>query len=185
MFCDLEQTKGYEFDTLIIVNCRKGVLPPSDAPLEEAYRASCRLYVAMTRARRELILSFSGEASCWIADVSDSIGTPSWADVEQLDASRLQGTPAVLPEIEPDREFEHLGQLNGQQFLYTSAALGLSPEAQDKLVERVDGRGLRAAGGGQLRWMTIASLAQDLSSSRRQDSLFGTQVAAELRRSLL
>jgi superfamily I DNA/RNA helicase len=44
VFCDLEQTKGYEFETLIIVQCTDGVLPPRDAPKEEEFRTSCKLY---------------------------------------------------------------------------------------------------------------------------------------------
>ena len=55
---DLEQTKGYEFNLMVIVNCRENVLPPVDAPKEEAFRHGCRLYVAMTRARNELYLSY-------------------------------------------------------------------------------------------------------------------------------
>ena len=66
VYSDLEQTKGYEFDTLIIANCREGVLPAVDAPREEQFRDSCKLYVAMTRAKRELILSFTGAASPWV-----------------------------------------------------------------------------------------------------------------------
>ena len=101
VFCDLEQSKGYEFDTMIIVNCRDGVLPPHDAPVEESYRASCRLYVAMTRAKRELILSFHDRASPWIADVTETIGTGRWSDIESLNPSRLQGVPDLLPDSSP------------------------------------------------------------------------------------
>jgi len=42
---DLEQTKGYEFDLVIILNCRNGVLPPYEMPQEEQFRDACRLYV--------------------------------------------------------------------------------------------------------------------------------------------
>ncbi|WP_189605667.1 UvrD-helicase domain-containing protein [Mesorhizobium sp. M4B.F.Ca.ET.017.02.2.1] len=182
VFCDLEQTKGYEFDSLIILNCRKGVLPPHDVPEEEAYRASCKLYVAMTRARRELILSFNGEASPWIAEVRDTIGTALWSEFEILDPALLQGLPELLPEIEPDKEIDDVGKLTGLQFLYTAKGLGLSLEAQDKLIDLVDGRGLRAAGGlRRLRWQNMRSLVTDLNESRLHDLQFGPNVAAELR----
>ena len=69
VFSDLEQTKGYEFEVLIIVNCCEHVLPASDGPAEEAFRELCKLYVAMTRARRELLLSFHRSASPWIKAV--------------------------------------------------------------------------------------------------------------------
>src|ERR1019366_9553006 len=73
VFCDLEQTKGYEFDTLIIIQCMDGVLPPHDAPKEEAFSASCKLYVAMTRAKRELILSLHNTLIPWIKAVTTTI----------------------------------------------------------------------------------------------------------------
>ena len=73
VFSDLEQTKGYEFEVLIIVNCCEGVLPAMDAPSEEEFREICKLYVAMTRAKRELILSFHGSASSWLNAVSATI----------------------------------------------------------------------------------------------------------------
>ena len=38
VFSDLEQTKGYEFDVMVVVNCCEDVLPPSDAPEEEQFR---------------------------------------------------------------------------------------------------------------------------------------------------
>lgn len=187
VFCDLEQTKGYEFDVLIILNCRDGVLPPFDAPEEEAYRASCKLYVAMTRAKRELILSFHGSASPWIAEVSETIGSDLWSSFEELKPDLIKGVPDVLPEFEPDREVDDIGKLTGQQFVYSSAALPLSLEAQDKLIELVDGRGMRSAGSGpgggrRLRWPNMQDLLYDLRENRRSDTLFGPNVATELRR---
>jgi len=182
VFCDLEQTKGYEFDTLIVIQCRDGVLPPHDAPPEEAFRASCKLYVAMTRAKRELILSFHNAASRWIAAVSGTIGMDQWSEIERLDPALLQGTPEILPEFESDRNIQNVGNLSGIQFIYTAHALGLSPEAQDKLIELVDGRGLQAAaGGGRLKWPNMRSLLTDLCANRKYDLRFGANVAEEIR----
>ena len=182
VICDLEQTKGYEFDTLIILNCVDGVLPPRDAPVEESYRASCKLYVAMTRAKRELILSFHGKASPWIEAVSNTIGVESWSAFEHFDLNLLQGTPELLPEMEPDREIDEVGRLTGLQFVYTAHSLGLSLEAQDKLIELVDGRGLlRAKGGPRLKWQNISSVVADLVENHRPDQQLGPTVAAQLR----
>lgn len=184
VFSDLEQSKGYEFDTLIIVNCCDGVLPPRDAPEEEAFRASCKLYVAMTRAKNELILSFHGKASQWIVDVAGSIGVGRWTDFETISDAFRQGLPTLLPELEHDSEANDVGRLNGLQFVYTSRALGLSVEAQDKLIELVDGRGLKGSGGRRLRWKDIGSLKADLDQSRRHDLLFGPKVIEEVRAAL-
>ncbi|NKM25898.1 UvrD-helicase domain-containing protein [Rhizobium laguerreae] len=185
VFCDLEQTKGYEFDVLIILNCRDGVLPPHDAPEEEAYRASCKLYVAMTRAKRELVLSFHDKASPWIEEVSETIGADFWKEVEVLPEGIDQLVPECLPEIEPDKEYDDLGKSTGLQFVYSNAALKLSLEAQDKLIELVDGKGLRSAGigmgGRRLRWQNMQTALADLRESRRSDNQFGPVVATEIR----
>ena len=183
VFCDLEQTKGYEFDTLIIVQCRDGVLPPHDAPKEEEFRTSCKLYVAMTRAKRELILSFHDAISPWIKAVTGTIGTDLWSEVESLDPLLLQGTPETLSEFEPAHDIGDISKLTGIQFIYTAQALGLSIAAQDKLIDLVDGRGARAAGSGaRIKWPNINSLLNDLHANRRQDLQFGPNVAEELRK---
>lgn len=183
VFSDLEQTKGYEFDVLIIVNCCDNVLPSRDAPPEEAFRDTCKLYVAMTRAKRELILSFSGGASPWIMSVGGTIATDDWSSFETYDPILASPLPSHLPEIErPDVLVDGPWSLPGRSFLYTSHALDLTLEAQEKLEELVDGKGGRVAGSGRrLRWPTVGALRDDLRASRRNDPLLGPRVAEELR----
>jgi hypothetical protein len=182
VFSDLEQTKGYEFDTLIIVNCCAGVLLARDALHEEDFRDICKLYVAMTRARRELILSFHGSASPWIATVNDTITTEEWGAVEHLNEELLQGEPIFLPEVDPNSYVREVLALSGRQFLYTSEALDLSVDTQDKLEELVDGRGLQAAfTGRRLKWANMAMLMKDLDGNRRRyESQFGAKIVEEL-----
>jgi len=184
VFSDLEQTKGYEFETLIVVNCRNGVLPATGAPEEEAFRQGCKLYVAMTRARRELVLSFSGEASPWLASVSDTIAVEEWASCEELDERLLAGVPRVLPDVEDASESETLASLTGAEYLHTDHALGLSVDAQEKLAELVDGRGAVSATGKRMRWKSMSTVAIDLYRNRRSDLLFGPKVSDELRANL-
>lgn len=184
VFSDLEQTKGYEFETLIVVNCRNGVLPATGAPEEEAFRQGCKLYVAMTRARRELVLSFSGEASPWLASVSDTIAVEEWASCEELDERLLAGVPRVLPDVEDAPEGESVASLTGPEYLHTDHALGLSVEAQEKLAELVDGRGAVSVTGKRLRWKSMSAVASDLHRNRRSDLLFGPRVSDELRENL-
>ena len=38
VFSDVEQAKGYEFDTVIIINCEKGILPAEGIHNDELYR---------------------------------------------------------------------------------------------------------------------------------------------------
>ena len=184
VFSDLEQTKGYEFETLIVVNCRNGVLPATGAPEEEAFRQGCKLYVAMTRARKELILSFSGEASPWLASVSDTIAVDDWSSCEDLDYRLLAGVPQVLPDCEDARLGAPLAELTGLEYLYTEHALGLSVEAQEKLEELVDGTGATKASGKRVRWRSLEGAATDLNKNRLSDMLFGPKVSVELRANL-
>ncbi len=181
---DLEETKGYEFDCLIIVNCCDGTLPPRDAPSEESSRSACKLYVAMTRARKELILSFHGTISPWINAVSECIGTDAWNWCENLDESLLRGTPDTMPETEDATQNDPFGSLTGKQFVYTSRALGLSLEAQDAIITCVDGIGLRQANTKiRLKWPSMGALEADLRSKAQQNGLTKTHLP-ELRRSL-
>ena len=98
----------------------------------------------------------------------------------------IAGVPPVLPDVDPNQHVEDLGELTGQQYLFTFRALGLSLDAQTKLADLVDGKGLLAAGNkARLRWRTIKSLAEDIRESRRHDQLIGPLVAQELRTKLI
>jgi superfamily I DNA/RNA helicase len=76
---DLEQTKGYEFGVMIVINCLEGILPPADSPAEEAFRHGCRLYVAMTRAKNELYLSYHNQPSRWLSNARDALSFDDWS----------------------------------------------------------------------------------------------------------
>lgn len=184
VFSDLEQTKGYEFDTLIVVNCRDGVLPAVGAPEEEAFRQGCKLYVAMTRARKELILSFNGTASPWLTAVADTIAADEWANCEQLDCSLDVGVPERLRDSPEADEEQTIGLFTGAEYLYTDNALGLSVESQRKLLELVDGRGTVSSTGKRMGWKSISDLASDLGRSRRHDNDIGPKVSDEIRANL-
>jgi hypothetical protein len=98
----------------------------------------------------------------------------------------IAGVPPVLPDVDPDEHVEDVGELIGVQYLFTSKALGLTLDAQAKLADLVDGKGLLAAGNkARLRWRTVRSLAEDLRATRRHDQLFGPLVAQELRIKLI
>jgi hypothetical protein len=58
------------------------------------------------------------------------------ASVENLDVILLQGTPSVLSELDPNVQATNSLSLTGTQFLYTSDALGLSPDAQESRPSR-------------------------------------------------
>ena len=179
---DLEQTKGYEFSLMVIVNCRQNVLPPMDAPKEEAFRHGCRLYVAMTRARNELYLSYHGQPSPWLRRAEGDLSFGDWSEVVALSDEFIVEAPARLANVEEGRK-QDLLSLTGRQFNYTEWALGLSTDALNKLDELVEGRGL-IRGGRRVKWPTIGDVSIDLESSPLARQLFGPSVQTEVRQRL-
>jgi len=178
---DLEQTKGYEFDVVVVLNCTNDVLPPQNVPEEEAFRSGCQLYVAMTRAREELYLSYSGEVSHWLYKAKEQLSFLEWDEVMDLSDEFKPVKPESLHEFESEQhERRQALKLNGRQFLYTSWALGLSPEAQEKIIDLVDGFG-SIRKGGRVKWKDMASLRYDLDLSPRVKQLFGSRVQQEVR----
>lgn len=181
---DLEQTKGYEFDLVVIINCCEGVLPPHDAPAEEVYRDGCRLYVAMTRAKNDLYLSYHGQPSPWLVSTEEKLSFFEWSDVEAFDVQLLTQAPEKIPEVEESNQRD-ISALNGEQYCYTGHALGLSLEAQEKLRDLVDGRGLTSAlSRERLKWRSVGELKRDLDSSPRTRAIFGPKTSVELRDNL-
>lgn len=159
---DLEQTKGYEFDTMVIVNCAQGNLPPAGAPEQEVFRSASEFYVAMTRAKNQLILSFSATVCDWLATLDLPIS--QWSDVIDTDDLPKVGIPGFLQEF-PDTESLDLHELTGTEFTFTPYARGLDVELQEKLEELVDGRGMiQARTQRRLKWKNIGALILDLES---------------------
>ena len=179
---DLEQTKGYEFDLVVIVNCCEGILPPHDGPDDEVYRDGCRLYVAMTRAKNDLYLSYHGQPSQWLTGSDEKLSFAKWSDVEELHLDNALAAPRKIPEME-DTGRGHPNLLTGEQYCYTGLALGLSHEAQQKLCELVDGRGM-IRGRTRVKWKTIGDLGKDLESDPRTRAMFGPVTSKEIRENL-
>lgn len=69
----MADVKGFEFSMVIIVGCEAATLPNPGAPKDEAWRDALRLYVAMTRARDEIKLLYSGEPSEFLNRMNEHI----------------------------------------------------------------------------------------------------------------
>ena len=182
VFSDLEQTKGYEFNLVILLNCSSGVLPPAGTAAEETFRHGCRLYVAMTRARDELYLSYSDTASKWLNPSSRSLSFMEWDEVIDLDPSLASPPPMPLRQFDGDGSTSVLS-LKGRDFLYTPEARGLSLEAIKKIDELVDGVGLIRK-QKRVRWRNMAILKDDLATQPSARQLFGPVVQAEIQERL-
>ncbi|MDA1324635.1 MAG: AAA family ATPase [Proteobacteria bacterium] len=177
---DLEQTKGYEFDTLAVLNCAENILPPSGAPAEETFRFGCQLYVAMTRARDLLVLSHSGAPSKWLKQSSEVLTWGSWDNYVDIPDIKLIGSPGFLPEV-PDSEddTQAIMKLHGRGFGYTMYARGLSGEILDKMEELVPESGRsRSRDGIRVQWNCVGQLHKDMQAAakeKRPGYIFGLQ----------
>lgn len=69
----MPNVKGFDFSHVIIVGCGTENIPPKNSCAEESWRHALRLYVAMTRARDEVRMIYSGYPSPFLAEMSDDI----------------------------------------------------------------------------------------------------------------
>lgn len=176
---DLENTKGFEFDIMIIVNCNKDIIPNPDTPEEEWFREVSKFYVAMTRAKKELIISYNQEYSSLLDQSLEFFTKDVWTahlnitDIENLEVPDPEHALIENAKIE----------MNGLEYVYSRKALGLSIELQNKLIELVDGTSM-SEGDKPLSWKTIGHLRAYLSRSSKDvphlNRLFGRTVYKEL-----
>jgi len=176
---DLEQTKGFEFDRMIVINVSKDVFPNPMFPQEEIFREISKFYVAMTRAKKELIISYSKSPSFLFDNCKEYFYEDAWT--------------AHLPNISGEEELPLSGKLNlpksqsskmtGKKFLYHRRAVGASRELQNKLLDLVTGKAISEQ-GKKVGWLNMDELKHDILSGREKPHftrLFGPNVYEEIR----
>lgn len=157
---DLEQTKGFEFDSMIIINAHAGVLPHPDLPVEESFRDLSKFYVAMTRAKTELIVSYHGSVTDFIGSNQEHFSVGDWKDY----AEKLPIAESDLPAAGvPEKKFGVEWDLTGKQFLRLPEAIGLPQNAQEKLIECVTGKmSFEGKKKKQKTWKSIGEFLNDM-----------------------
>jgi hypothetical protein len=168
---DLEQTKGFEFDLVCIVNCSHRVIPDGGAPDSERFRDLARFYVAMTRAKTDLVLSWSGAPSVFVKGRGDQLLEGKWSDYIDLGNAKAVRAPTFLADLHDASADHDWRKMTGASFLLSKHAPGVSIELSSKIRQLVDGRGLKK-GSESLKWQTMGRAAEDYSrqpsSARRQ-----------------
>jgi superfamily I DNA/RNA helicase len=160
---DLEQTKGFEFDRMIIINCNKNVIPNPVLPAEEWHREVSKLYVAMTRAKKDLVISFSRMISGLFENLEEYFTYDKWTD----------HIPETLNKYElPDKLHLYLSKIDaasmdGKGLLYHKKAVGFSKDLQNKLIECVAGKSITDERKKRIGWISIAALKVDVESPGR------------------
>src|SRR5207247_9226977 len=124
------------------------------------FRELTRLYVAMTRAKTDLILSCPGTLSPFLRDLNSYFLSADWSEYVS-DCPREVDVPRQL---EAHRKFgihrKPWHEMTGEQFLYSEMAIGLPTNLIAKIRELVDGVGL-TKGRLRLRWRSMGSAADD------------------------
>lgn len=76
----LEHVKGYEFAVVFLLDLSDSLLPSKGMPWEERWRDAFQIYVAMTRARDELVMMYVNNRSILIGPLGDSVTEANAAD---------------------------------------------------------------------------------------------------------
>lgn len=178
---DLEQTKGFEFDLMLVINCAEGVIPQRHLPERESFRELCKLYVAMTRAKRELVLSYSGSLSSFLVGAEEHFSVGRWEEHEVVPAE-VTVRDGANPRSDDAPSEKWL--TTGRAFFRTRDAVGLSTSAQDAILTYVTGRSLvRREAGRQkeLEWKNFDSFIRAMAADpRARNNIVSKEVWEEL-----
>jgi superfamily I DNA/RNA helicase len=171
---DLENTKGFEFQYVCILNCSSNVIPYPGSPENEQFRDLARLYVAMTRARTQLILSFSEDLSSFVCAAKEGFLEETWLDYLDVKTSDLETfqAPPKIDEIRSVDQKRDFAAMTGEQFLYTKEAIGLGQGLVEKMRETISGR-RRTVNGRREEWRDISDAARDVRSYPHARRIFG------------
>ncbi|UOV04150.1 AAA family ATPase [Pseudoxanthomonas mexicana] len=172
---DLENTKGFEFQCVIIVNCEAGAIPSPHAPREETFRDLSRLYVAMTRARQQLVVSYCGRPSEFLDKQLHRFAMHSWRDY--LGGSIVLAgihPPHRLDELRSGSRGKDIRDLTGEEYLYDEHAIGCPPILVEKLRSLITGHS-RVVSGNPAEWKAIWQALKDTSANVRSRQVFGPE----------
>ena len=175
---DLEQSKGFEFDTVFILNCCEGVLPDSRIPDDEQFRDLARFYVTMTRAKKNLVVSWSGTPSRYLNNVQSHFLQDRWEEF-------LEEIPEPMPRPErlsrlrtQQEERIPLALKSARQFLYQQHAIGFPSQVIEQVRKYVTGQG-RTQGPRKERiaWKDIGTAYRDLKQQPAARQRFGPETS--------
>jgi UvrD-like helicase family protein len=163
---------------VVIVNCSEGVLPNESKPEKERFRDLARFYVAMTRAKNQLVISYTEEMSTLLEKSRDDFLLEDWSEYNTKEILKSFGKPLSLEAIRHPNEDGQAQlsklDLTGSEFLYCSDAVGLPSLLIDKLRNLIDGKGLIRA-GARVKWKDIRQAKQDTTNEVKSRQAFGPE----------
>lgn len=145
---------------MLILNCSENIIPHPALPAEESYRELSKLYVAMTRAKTELIISYAGKPSSFLGASLAKFTAGTWDTyAEEVDLPK----DANIGEPYNNTTATDFADLTADAILYLPAAVGLSLSAQEKLAQTVTGTN-RFKNNRQVEWKTFDELIKGIRS---------------------
>ena len=178
---DLENTKGFEFQCVIIVNCANGVVPNPHAPEEEAFRDLSRLYVAMTRARQQLVISYCGAPSSLVVGQRTHFAEDSWDRYFPVPPPENNFLlPVRLEQLRASEAPTEFAMQTGEQYLYTEEAIGCPAQLIEKLRNLVTGRSA-TRNRATIEWTSIGRALADTAKDVKSRQTFGPEGVRLLR----
>jgi hypothetical protein len=69
----LETLKGFEFPLVFLMQCSASMIPDSGSPKSEQWRDARRVYVAMTRARDEVLFTYTATPSPFLTSLGSCV----------------------------------------------------------------------------------------------------------------
>lgn len=179
---DLEQTKGFEFDLMVVLNCGNQVIPHPDLPEHESFRELFKLYVALTRAKTELVVSYHKELSRFVEAGKECFNNAYWH--EHVDhPSDLTGIVWPSPTLRQTGNVVNWA-VTGREFLRMREAVGLSQVVQDEILQHVTGiaRTESSVGGRrkQTEWAKFSVFFDDMESPLVRSGILSNEAWQEL-----
>lgn len=181
---DLEQTKGFEFDSVIILNCSENVIPHPELPENERFFELSKLYVALTRAKTELILSTASTYSPFLSGALGFFCEPeSWEIHTEDDIPKLSFTmpSSKLPPLGDSSCSEKIGKI----VIRYRDAIGLTPTCQDELISHVTGsirtqKTSNTARARTIEWARFDGFYSDMQIARNRNGIISEEVWTEI-----
>lgn len=178
---DLEQSKGFEFDIMIVINAGSSIIPDPALPTQEHFRELCQFYVALTRAKSELIVSYHGQPSKLLNNTEGVFLSDRWSSYLPNENIQKIAIPKKIDAIRGDAELgETLLFMDAKQFLYSPFALGLSTRLIGKMREVIPGIPLNQS-GHLIKWRNLGSAFDSIENSPRARNAFGSERVKEFR----
>ena len=147
----MEHCKGFEFDTVIIANANKNAIPKhsgndSVTDSDSSNNEISKFYVAMTRAKTNLIISYSSLLTPFLDIPNREIDfnfTDSWG------ISKIEDNDSINIDFDEQQNNSSWKKMTGKEILFTESAIGLSRETQDKLIKIVTGKSVEKRTGNK------------------------------------